>query len=171
MTIKKNDWVQIEYTGKFEDGEIFDSNEGKEPLTFQVGSGMLIKGFDKAVVGMKEGEEKETKVKPEEGYGLKNKDVVELPIEVFNNPEMLEKGKEMEIMTPQGPFVINVIEKVKDKVKATLNHPLAGETLKFKIKIKKVLDEKEVEKIEKEMQEQANSGCSCGQEDDCSGCK
>ena len=65
MTIKKGDKVKIDYTGTLEDGTVFDTSEGKQPIEFEVGSGMVIPGFDAALVGMKKGEEKEISLPPE----------------------------------------------------------------------------------------------------------
>ena len=77
MAIKKGDKVKIEYTGTLDDGTVFDSSEkhGK-PLEFEVGSGQVIKGFDNAVIGMKKGQEKEFKLKPEEAYGEPNPNLI-----------------------------------------------------------------------------------------------
>jgi peptidylprolyl isomerase len=67
--VKSGDTVEVDYTGTFENGEVFDSSEDRDPLMFQVGSGQVIPGFDKAVIGMKVGDSKEVKIPPEEGYG------------------------------------------------------------------------------------------------------
>ncbi len=66
--VKDGDTVEVDYVGRFEDGEVFDSSEGREPLMFTVGSGQVIPGFDRAVIGMKMGETKEV-TPPEEAYG------------------------------------------------------------------------------------------------------
>lgn len=67
--IKSGDKIKVHYTGTFDNGEVFDTSEGKEPLEFTVGANQVIKGFDKAVIGMKIGEEKQIKIPPEEAYG------------------------------------------------------------------------------------------------------
>ena len=66
--IKKGDKVKVEYTGKLEDGSVFDSSEGKAPLCFEVGAQQVIPGFDKAVTGMKVGETKETQLTGNDAY-------------------------------------------------------------------------------------------------------
>ncbi len=73
MTVKKGSKVKIEYTGTLDDGTVFDSSKkAGKPLEFEAGSGLVIKGFDKAIIGMKKGEEKEIKLKPAEAYGDHN---------------------------------------------------------------------------------------------------
>ena len=68
MAVKKGDKIKVEYIGKLDDGTVFDSSKGRDPLEFEAGSGHVIKGFDAAVIGMEKGEEKEINLKPEEAY-------------------------------------------------------------------------------------------------------
>ncbi|MBM3440647.1 MAG: FKBP-type peptidyl-prolyl cis-trans isomerase, partial [Bacteroidetes bacterium] len=72
MQIKKGDTVRVHYSGRLVNGEQFDSSAGREPLEFEVGAGMMIRGFDNAVVGMAMGEKKTINISPEEGYGPRN---------------------------------------------------------------------------------------------------
>lgn len=155
MNAKNNDWVSIEYTGKIKD-KIFDSNVGKEPLIFKIGAQMVIPGFEKAVLELKVNEEKEILIPSKEAYGELRTDAIELPKEVFGNIDIKE-NEEKELMTNVGPLLVKILEIKSDKVKAILNHPLAGKDLTFKIKLLKILDEKEVKEIEKQMQH----SCSC----------
>jgi len=69
MVVEKGDTVSVHYTGTLDDGTMFDSSEGKEPLTFTAGAGQMIKGFDDAVLGMELNEEKDIHIPPEEAYG------------------------------------------------------------------------------------------------------
>jgi len=69
-TVQNGDTVSVHYTGKFPDGEVFDSSEGKAPLTFVAGAGQMIEGFDDAVLGMQVGEKKTIELPPEKAYGL-----------------------------------------------------------------------------------------------------
>jgi len=158
---KDMDYVAVEYTGKFTDGEIFDSSEGREPLTFQVGAGMVIPGFDKAVKALAVGESKEVKIKAKEGYGERNKDEVEVPKSAFQDKGMIQKGVENQIMTNMGPMLLEITKIDKDSVKAILNHPLAGKELVFNIKLVKILSKKEVTDLEKK------SACSCCTHEEC----
>lgn len=165
MTAKKlakvGDWVAVEYEGKFEDGNVFDSNIGKEPLIFNLGLGMVIKGFDTAVQKMSVDDELEVKIKPDETYGPRREDAIEIPKESFGSLKIPKEDKEIEFMSNMGPMLIKVVKVEGNKVKAIINHPLAGKTLIFKIKLKKILTKKEAEDIQKEMNS-CGSSCDSG---------
>lgn len=137
MPIKKGDKVKVEYTGMLEDDTVFDSTEkhGGEPLEFEVGSGMMIPGFDKAVVGMEKSEEKDIELKPGEAYGEHNAELVKkLPKQGF--PEDAKVGSLIGISMPNGQQLPARIISIKDDhVLLDLNHELAGKNLKFHIKI------------------------------------
>lgn len=135
--IKSGDTIAVDYTGKLEDGEVFDSSEGKQPLTFTVGAGMLIKGFDTAVVGMKKGESKTVTILPEEGYGPRNDEAfVQIPRDQFPEEIPLTEGLELQLQDPNGrPVPARIAEIGEDSVKMDLNHFLAGKTLVFDITI------------------------------------
>ena len=76
MPIKNGDKIKVDYTGTLENGDVFDTSEGKQPLEFTVGEGKIIKGFDEAVIGMEKDEEKEVTIPPEKAYGMPNPDLV-----------------------------------------------------------------------------------------------
>lgn len=170
MTIKKNDWIEVEYTGKLNSGEVFDTSKDRAPLKFKVGVGMVIPGFDSAVIDLKVGDKKEFTVPFIEAYGAKNENPVEIPKESFKDVDVLEKGKSFNFMTNMGPLKIDVIDLLDDKVKAIVNHPLAGEDLKFDIEVKKIFSDKEAEELDKDMESKAhahNHSCKdCSPEDD-----
>ena len=136
--IKKGDKIKVEYEGKLEDGTVFDSSEkvGK-PLEFEVGSGQLIRGFDDAVIGMKKGEEKEVKLKPEDAYGQPNPQLLKkIPKEQLPADKELKPGMILGLSLPNGAKMPAIIKEITDKeITLDLNHPLAGKTLTFKIKI------------------------------------
>ena len=143
MAIKKGDNVKVEYEGRFENGEIFDSSshgDHSHPLEFEVGSGKVIAGFDNSMIGMKEGEEKEIKISPKEAYGEPNPQMIkEFPREALPKDQEPREGMVIVLGTPDGrQFPAKIAEVTKDKVKIDLNHPLAGKTLIFKIKIVEV---------------------------------
>jgi FKBP-type peptidyl-prolyl cis-trans isomerase 2 len=137
MTIKKGDKIKVHYTGTFEDGKVFDTSEGKDPLEFVAGEGKVIKGFDEAVIGMKKDEEKEIKIESKDAYGDHNpqliKKIMKDQLPKDKNPE---KGMMLVIGTPDGQQIPAKITEVTDKdVTIDINHPLAGKNLNFKIKI------------------------------------
>lgn len=138
MAIKKGDKVKIEYTGTLEDGTVFDSSEKHgQPLEFEVGSGKIIPGFENAVEGMEKDEEKEITLKPEEAYGEPNEQLIrEIPRDQLPPDQEPKEGMVLAVGLPTGQQIpARIIEVSEDKVKLDMNHPLAGKTLKFKIKV------------------------------------
>ena len=140
MIIKKGTRVTLDYEGKLESGEIFDSSQHEghsHPLGFTVGNGEVIEGFEKAVIGMKKGDEKEFKISPEEGYGVTRPEMIkEIPRNALPPEQEPKIGMMLMLSTHDGkqsPARINDV--TKDSVKIDLNHPLAGKTLIFNIKI------------------------------------
>ncbi len=136
MTVKKGDKIKVEYTGTFEDGTVFDSSERHgQPLEFEAGAGMVVPGFDNAVIGMEKGEEKEVTIQPEDAYGQPNEEFVrDIPKDKM--PEGVEKGMVLGMKLPNGhQMPAKVLEVTDEHVKVDLNHPLAGKVLKFKIKV------------------------------------
>ena len=87
---KEGSTVKVHYTGKFDDGTVFDSSEGRDPIEFKVGEGKVIKGFDTAIVGMKEGDEKDVKIEAKEAYGERKE---ELRCPHCGHKETIEEGK------------------------------------------------------------------------------
>lgn len=135
--IAKGDKIKVNYTGTFDDGTVFDSSEGREPLEFSAGAGMVIKGFDDAVIGMKKNEEKTIKIKPSEAYGDHNPQLLkEIPRNKLPQGQEIKAGMVVGLGTPDGrQFPARITEVTADHVTIDLNHPLAGKTLNFKIKI------------------------------------
>lgn len=131
-TIKQKDKIMVFYTGYLEDGTVFDSNEGREALSFEVGAGQVIKGFDNAVVGMKNGESKTIIIKPDDAYGERNEEmVVKIPKTQFQGEEIKEG---MTVTSGQG-MRATVVGMDENDITLDFNFPLAGKTLKFDIKI------------------------------------
>jgi|TARA_B100002003_G_C13887973_1_gene433172 FKBP-type peptidyl-prolyl cis-trans isomerase 2 len=141
MTVKKGDKIKVEYTGSFDGGEVFDTSEGKAPLEFEAGSGMVIKGFDEAVIGMKVGEEKEVKIASKEAYGDPNPELVKkIPRDKLPPEQEPKPGMMLGMATPDGKQIPARITAVDDKeITIDLNHPLAGKNLNFKIKIAEII--------------------------------
>jgi len=142
MTAKEGDTVKVEYEGKLEDGTVFDSSEkhGGKPLEFQIGSKKVIPGFEKAVIGMEKGEEKEIKLKPAEAYGDPNPQLVKkIPRDKLPTDKELKPGMMLSIGLPTGQQIPARITEVGDKeVTIDLNHPLAGKNLNFKLKVMEI---------------------------------
>jgi len=141
LIAKAGDTIKVDYVGKLDDGSVFDSSEGHgRPLEFEVGKGQVIKGFDDAVMGMGEGEEKEISISPSDAYGDHDPTLVQkVPIEIFPQDAKLVPGLLFEAGLPTGEKVPAMITAVDDNtVSVDLNHPLAGKTLNFKIKIKEI---------------------------------
>jgi peptidylprolyl isomerase len=139
MTITNGDKVTLDYEGRFENGEIFDTSKHEEhshPLTFVVGEKQVIPGFEEAVIGMKIGEEKEFSIAPENAYGMPDERLFqEVPRNVLPSDPEPQEGMTLIMQTPQGNIPVMISEVKEDSVILNLNHPLAGKTLIFKIKI------------------------------------
>lgn len=141
MAVKNGDKIKVEYIGKLDDGSVFDSSENHgKPLEFEVGSGHVIKGFDSAVLGMNEGDEKEFKISPADAYGQHDPTLIQkVPREVFPKDAEITAGLVFEAGLPTGERVPAMIADVDDNtVTVDLNHPLAGKALNFKIKLKEI---------------------------------
>ncbi len=141
--VKKGNKVKVEYEGTLDDGTIFDSNKKQgEPLEFEAGSGELIKGFDEAVLGMKEGEEKKITLQPGDAYGNYNNELVrELPKDCFPTDQELKPGMVFMIKMQNGQQVPFRITKISDEtITVDLNPPLAGKKLNFSIKIIEIIE-------------------------------
>ena len=140
MVVKKGDKIKVEYTGSFESGEVFDASEkhGK-PLEFEAGAGMVVPGFDAGVIGMDVGEEKTITLKPEEAYGMPNEQAIQkVPKDKF--PAEAKEGMMIGVPLPNGQQMPAKITKIDDnEVTIDMNHPMAGKTLVFKIKIVEIL--------------------------------
>lgn len=137
MPVKKGDKVKVEYNGTLEDGTVFDTSKGKEPLEFEVGAGKIIKGFENGVIGMKKGEEKDIKINPAEAYGESNPDFIKkVPKEHLPKEQEPKVGMMLILKSPEGRQILAKITEITDKeVTLDLNHPLAGKALNFKIKV------------------------------------
>lgn len=139
---KDGDCAVVHYTGTLEDGTKFDSSEGREPLEFVLGSGMLIPGFNDAVVGLKPGDKKSIKLKPKDAYGeYDDKRTQEVPKDNLPKDQEPKAGMMLIMSAPNGAQIPAAIREVKDDVVVIdLNHPLAGKTLNFDIEVINVKD-------------------------------
>lgn len=133
---KKGDTVRVHYTGTLDDGKVFDSSEGMDPIEFTVGSGQVIPGFESAVEGMKTGEARRITIPAEEAYGERSEERL-LTIEKSQLPEDLEPEVGQQLQMSQGgqTFRVAIAEVADDSVVLDANHPLAGRDLTFEVKL------------------------------------
>ncbi|MFQ5465836.1 MAG: peptidylprolyl isomerase [Thermodesulfobacteriota bacterium] len=133
----KGSKVLVQYTGKFEDGTVFDTSVGREPLEFIVGEGKVIPGVESMVEGMSSGEEKTETVPAELAYGARHEELImEVPKERIPDNIKAEVGTMMQITMEGGQTAVVKVEEVTDSiVKLDANHPLAGKDLTFDIKV------------------------------------
>ena len=130
--------VRVHYTGTFNDGTKFDSSYDRgEPLEFISGAGMMIKGFDKAVVDMEVGDVVDIHLMPEEAYGMANPDAVfSVQISELPGSEELEAGQQVYLQNAMGqPFPVKVVSKENGVITFDANHEMAGKELNFKIEL------------------------------------
>lgn len=131
------DSVRIHYTGRLDDGSVFDASEGREPIAFQLGAGQVIPGFDQAVLGMAVGEEKEVRIEVDDAYGARRDDLL-FTIPRAKLPDGLETpvGAELQMAGHNGGhFPVRVTASDDDSITVDANHPLAGEALTFALKL------------------------------------
>jgi len=136
-TVEENDKVALHYTGTLINGETFDSSEGRDPLSFEVGSGQVIPGFDNAVRGMKVDESKKFTVPSAEAYGEPNEELVyEVPLASIPAELKPHEGQRLVSNLEDGRQIPVTVTKVaEDTITLDANHPLAGKDLTFDIKI------------------------------------
>lgn len=134
---KAGDTVKIHYTGTLDDGTQFDSSAGREPLEFELGSGQVIPGFDKAVEGMAVGEEKSVNIEPEDAYGPRHDQMVqEVPKDALPDDLEPEIGMGLQAQGPDGQLInLTVTEVADESITVDGNHPLAGKALNFAIEL------------------------------------
>jgi len=128
--------VKVHYTGRLEDGTIFDTSiaEGREPLEVELGLGQLIKGFENGLIDMMEGEKKTIELSIEDSYGEPKPEFIsEVP--KSNVPEGIQVGESLQGMGPKGPVNVKVVSVNEETVTLDANHPLAGKNLIFDLEV------------------------------------
>lgn len=135
--VENGQYVSVHYKGTLDNGEVFDTSEGRHPMEVQMGAGQVITGFEKALMGMALKEKKVFTLEPEEAYGFRDESLThsfarsEIPAEMD-----VEVGQTVALSSPEGQQVpAQVVEADDQKVVVDLNHPLAGKTLTFDIEI------------------------------------
>ncbi|MDH4200286.1 MAG: peptidylprolyl isomerase [Spirochaetia bacterium] len=146
MKIDKEKHVNIDYILKNDKGEILDSSEGGDPLGYIHGVGAIIPGLENALEGKEEGNEFSVSIKPEDAYGLYMEDLIEeVPIEDLQGIPNLQTGMQLQSQSHQGMRIFTVTKINENSVVMDGNHPLAGETLHFSIKVNEVREATEDE--------------------------
>jgi FKBP-type peptidyl-prolyl cis-trans isomerase 2 len=135
---KQGDTVRVHYRGTLEDGSEFDSSQGREPLEFTIGEGMVIAGFESAVVGMNPGEKKQTRIPSADAYGEMQPDLVFVVERSALPPGAgdVHPGDILQISFPDGQTApVRVSEADDAMLKLDANHPLAGKNLVFDLEL------------------------------------
>lgn len=130
------DTVQVHYTGKLDDGSVFDSSKARDPLEFTVGSGQVIAGFDQAVTGMAPGDEKTVRIPAEEAYGARRDDLT-FTVDREQFPDELdpEIGQQLQMSHDGQVALVTVAAVAGGGVTLDANHPLAGRDLTFELEL------------------------------------
>ncbi|MGD2081874.1 MAG: peptidylprolyl isomerase [Chromatiales bacterium] len=137
MQAKSGDTVKVHYTGILEDGTQFDSSSGREPLEFTIGSGGIIPGFERAIVGMEQGDSKRVVIPADEAYGDRQDELVQtLPRQDIPEDISLDNGVVLEAESPNGQRMrLTVVDVDEENVTLDANHPLAGKDLTFDLEL------------------------------------
>lgn len=135
--VKDGDTVKVHYTGKLENGDVFDSSREQEPFEFTVGNKAVIPGFEKGVLGMEVGDTKTIEIPPEEAYGEKQEElVVEVKKSEFPEDITPTVGQRLQIKQGDGnPIVVTITDLTEESITLDANHPLAGYTLFFDVEV------------------------------------
>jgi peptidylprolyl isomerase len=134
---KPNDTVKVHYTGKLNDGTVFDSSIEREPLQFTLGEGQVIPGFENAVLGMTAGESKTITIAADQAYGPRRDDLIlAVGRDQFPTDITPEVGQQLQVRQTNGDVALVTVAEVGEAaVKLDANHPLAGHDLTFDIQL------------------------------------
>jgi len=168
MNIADKMYVAIEYTLTLESGQEIDKSPAGEPLGFIAGTGQIIPGLEKALMGRASGDNAKLVVEPEDAYGpVKDELFQEIPQSQFPSDVEVKPGMAFEAQGPNGPFMITVSKINDDTVTVDLNHPMAGKQLHFDVNVIEVR-----EPSAEELAQAAasfSSGCGCGSDSEDAG--
>ena len=136
MAIKNGDTLRVHYTGTLSDGTVFDSSREREPLEFTMGKGMLIPGFEAAVMGHEAGETVTVTIPPSQAYGESDPELV-FTVDRAQVPDHipLTVGVPLQLSNEQGQMDVTITEVTDEEITLDANHPLAGKELTFEIEI------------------------------------
>lgn len=138
---KQGDTVKVHYKGKLDDGSVFDSSEGRDPLEFKIGDGNIIPGVEEAVVGMSPEETKEATIPPDKAYGEYREEMV-IEVDKSQFPEHIdpELGQQLELKQEEDQNIVVTVTNVEEeKVTLDANHPLAGKDLTFELTLQEII--------------------------------
>lgn len=140
MTIQEKSVVAIQYELKNDKGEVLDASQPGDPLYYLHGAQNIIPGLEKELLGKKAGDKLEVSVKPSEGYGEFQNDLIQtVPKEIFADIDDLQEGMELQAQEEDGTLRFFTVKEVKgEEVIIDSNHPLAGEKLHFKVEVEEV---------------------------------
>jgi FKBP-type peptidyl-prolyl cis-trans isomerase SlpA len=138
--IKEGSKVKVHYTGKLEDGKVFDTSNDNEPIEVVLGEGTLIKGFENGLIGMKDGDKKTIEIEPKEAYGEYIDGRIQ-EVEKTKLPEDIKVGMVLQATTEVGSMVITIKEIKEDTAILDANHPLAGKKLIFDLDVVEVIND------------------------------
>ena len=135
QTVSTGKLIALEYTLKLEDDQVVDTNVGKDPLTYTHGANQIVPGVESALEGMTVGQAKQVVVAPSEGYGERNPNALqEVPKQKV--PQDIKVGTQLQGKDTAGHDVRPIVTEIKDDtVLLDFNHPLAGKTLFFDLKV------------------------------------
>jgi peptidylprolyl isomerase len=138
---KNGDTVKVHYTGKLDDGTVFDTSANREPLQFTIGEGQLIQDFEQAVVGMNPGDSKTVQIPSDNAYGPHHEEMI-MVVERNQFPDDLEPKVDQMLQVRQQDgqtYTVRVTDVSESKVTLDANHPLAGQDLTFDIQLSEIV--------------------------------
>ncbi len=138
---KQGDTVKVHYTGKLEDGTVFDTSRSRHPLQFKLGNGQVIEGFEQAIAGMNVGESKTTTIPMEKAYGPRRNDmIVTVKRDQFPPDVKPDVGQRLEITQENNQDILVTVTDITDStITLDANHPLAGRSLTFDLELVGIL--------------------------------
>jgi peptidylprolyl isomerase len=140
-TARQGDKVKVHYQGRLEDGSVFDSSQGRDPLEFTIGASQVIEGFEQAVVGMAAGQSKVKDIPADQAYGTHQEDLVfEVPRSAVEPGMDLSVGDMVQVHLPDGQTAPMQVTNVNDDTMTLdANHPLAGKNLTFDLELVEIV--------------------------------
>lgn len=160
MTIEKHKVVSIDYILTNDEGDILDTTQDESPLEYLHGANNLLPALESALEGKGLKARVQTKVSPEEGYGVYDEELTQtVPLSSFPNPEQIKAGTQFQVETSQGIKIATISRVENGELTVDLNHPLAGQNLNFDIQVVGIRDAT-AEEIENGHIH--TEGCSCG---------